>query len=224
MAYSVITTQATQFSVTGGTTAGNTTTGADALFVVLPYYKSAGANLSDSKGNTWVQLTKYEEASSNSAIVIYYASAFTGSFTVGTSHTFTTTSHFGAICLIAVSGARTATSATDQQNGTTGGASANPQSTGSITPSVDNCLVLTGFYQAAAGSAPTIPSGYTSIGTWATGTAFLGGAAYKIQTTATATNPSWVPGNAGSIFATDVASFFPPAVAVTANGKFFVFF
>lgn len=220
MAISVVVTQASQFGASGGTTSGINTTGADLIVVALEYQKSAGANISDSKGNTWTQLTKYEETSSNSAVVFYYCS----NPTVGSGHTFTTTSHFCGVGIVAVSGSRTATTPKDQETGSTGGTSSNPQGPGSITPSVDGCLVVASFYQATTGSAPSLPSGYTSVGTWATGTAFLGGVAYQIQSTATATNPGWGPGNVGATYATNVVSFMPPAVAPTTNGKFFQFF
>lgn len=220
MAISIVVTQAFQFGGSGGTSTGINTTGADLIVVALEYRKASGSNLSDSKGNVWTALTDYQEASSNSAVRMYYCS----NPTVGSGHTFTTTSTFSGIGVVAVSGSRTATSPFDQQNGSTGGTSSNPQGPGSITPSVNGCLVVTGFYQATTGSAPSLPSGYNLVGTWPTATAFLGGVAYVIQTTATATNPGWGPGNVGATYATNVASFMPPAVAPTTDGKFFFLF
>lgn len=207
-------------SATGGTTTGADTSGADLIVVALEYYKASGSNLSDSKGNTWTALTDYQNASANSAVRIYYCS----NPTVGASHTFSTTSDFSGLCVLAVSGARTASTPFDQEIGTTGGTSGATQGPGSITPSVDGCLVVTGIYQnAAGGTSPTIPSGYTSMGVWPTATAFTGGAAYQIQTTATATDPQWTPGISSTNYAVNAASFMPPAAAVTANGNFFLF-
>lgn len=211
MAISAIITQSTQFGGAGGTTSGIDTTGADLIVVALCYFNPGGPNISDSKGNTWTALNTYN--SGNSSVRMYYCS----NPAVGSGHTFTTTSTFCGVNIIAVSGARTASTPADQQNGDANTGSSNPQTTGSITPSVNGCLVVTSFYQATAGSAPTIPSGYTSVGTWPTSTAFLGGCAYKIQSSASAENPGWTPGNAGFTFAANIADFMPPAAAVTSH-------
>lgn len=213
-----IITQSTVFGVTGGTTAGITTTGADLGIVALTYYKAAGANISDSKGNTWTQLTKYEASVNNAAVVIYYCS----NPTVGTSHTFTTTSHFCGVNIAFFSGSRTATSPFDQETGREDSSGGSSVAVGSITPSVSSCVFVTLVMQNAAVGAPTIPSGYTSIGTYATGTAFAGGAAYKITTTAGAENPSWGVSTLANAML-DQADFMPPVVAAT-NSLLFLSF
>lgn len=213
-------------SATGGTTTGADTSGADLIVVALEYYKASGSNLTDSvgggAGNTWTALTDYQNPAANSAVRIYYCS----NPTVGASHTFSTTSDFSGLCVLAVSGARTATSPFDQEIGDTGGFAGATQGPGSITPSVNGCLVVTGFYQNTAGApAPTVPAGYTAIGTpWPTATAFTGGAAYQIQTTATATNPPWTPGSVGNNYAVNAASFMPPAAAASTTGAFLLNF
>lgn len=211
-------------SATGGTTTGADTTGADLIVVALEYYKASGANLTDSvgggAGNTWNALTDYQNPSANSAVRIYWCTPTN----VGVSHTFSTTSDFSGLCVLAVSGARTASTPFDQEVGATGGTSGATQGPGTLTPSVNGCLVVTGFYQnAAGGTSPTIPAGYTTMGTWPTATAFSGGAAYQIQTTATATDPPWTPGISTTNYAVNAASFMPPAAAVTSNGGFFMF-
>lgn len=221
MAIAAVTTTSQVFGGSGGTTTGITTTGADLIIVALTYYKGTGANLSDSKGNTWSQLTKYEEPGSNSAVVIYYSS----NPSVGASHTFTTTSHFCGVNVLAVSGSRTASSPYDQVNGNTKGTSTTSEQPGSITPSVSGCVFVTCVMQQGAGvSAPTIPSGYTSIGTYPTGTAYAGGAAYKILTDSSAQNVAWTGLNTSTNIALCQADFMPPAVAPTTDGKFFSFF
>lgn len=211
-------------STAGGTTAGITTTTADLIVIAVEYYKGTGATPTDSvgggAGNTWNALTAYASASGNSEVRIYWCNPTN----VGASHTFSTTADFSGLCVLAVSGARTATTPFDQETGSAGGSSANPQGPGSITPSVNGCLVVTGFYQAVPFGAPGIPSGYTSFGNWGVGSAFPGGAAYQIQTTATATNPTRTPSSAGDSYATNVASFFPPAVAATATPAFLLNF
>jgi hypothetical protein len=217
MAIAAVITQASQFGGTGGTTAAINTTGANLIVVGLTYRQNGGANLSDSKGNTWTQLTKYEGSGAQSGVVFYYCA----SPTVGSGHTFTTTSIFCGLCVGAFSGARTS-SPSDQQNGqfvVTLGTTLTP---GSIAPSVNNCVVLTTCMN-FNGTAPIVPTGYTSIGTWPTSTAFAGGCAYKIQTTASTENPSWGNMNAGSNGAANIASFFPPAI-VNNNSGFFMFF
>ena len=216
MAIAVIASTSQVFGALGGTTTGIDTTGANGLFVVLTYKKSAGANISDSKGNTFTILTKYEEPSADGAVVTYYVQ----NPTVGAGHTFTTTSQFCGVNVLAVSGCRTATTPLDQETGfTTGLAGGGTIQPGSLTPNVDGCIVLTGVNQQAAAGAPTVPTGYVTIGTYAIGLSFPGGAAYKIQTTAGAENPSWGVDPSANAEA-NLAVFMPPYIAPTTFPSF----
>lgn len=218
MAIALVTSQSSVFGASGGTTGNNTTTGATLIVVCLSYQQSAGANLSDSKGNTWTRLTLYEGSGSQAGVVFYYCS----SPTVGTSHTFTTTSHFCGLNMFAFSGTRTATTPKDQENGQFVASLSSSVTPGSITPTADGCVLLTTVMN-YNGTAPTLPTSYTGF-TYTTSTAFAGGAGYLIQTTATAANPSWTGMTVGNNGACNVVSFFAPAAAATGNSNFFAFF
>ncbi len=182
MAYSLVVSSSTQFGAAGGTTGGINTTGATLIVVGLTYFTSAGANLSDSLGNVYTLLTP--QTNSNMGSVFYICNNPITSAT----HFFTTTSHFCGVNVSAWTGNETASSVFDQQSGAN--STGSPLATGSLTPTVNNSLCMTVF-GTFNGAAPTTPSGYTSIGNYATGTAEGGGCAYLIQTSATATNPSW---------------------------------
>lgn len=219
MAIALVVKQSTVFGGTGGTTSSINTTGANLIMVALTYHDSTPANISDSKGNTWNILTKEETTTPGAGAVIYYAT----NPTVGSGHTFTTTSHFCGVNILAVSGARTATTPFDQQNGAQqfvgSGTTFQP---GAITTSVAGCVVITCVTN-FNGTAPTIPSGYTSIGTYTTATAEAGGAAYLILSGTSTENPTWSGMTNSNPWASVVADFMPPGAAVTNTGNFFMF-
>jgi len=205
------------FGVSGGTTTGVDTSAYTALVVVLDYYKAGGANLSDSNGNTWTKVADGIDASTNCATTMYYCDAPT----VGSGHTFTTTSQYCGLTAIGITGE--AISFYDTSNGR-GGFDASPYTTfqpGSVTPSVDNCLLITSAYQAAPTGAVTTPSGYTSLANWAFGTTFPGGVAYKIQGTAAAENPTWGVSPTSNVAAN--IAVFKPAATATSDGNFLIF-
>lgn len=215
----VVTSYSVAVGASGGSTGSGNTTGANLLIAVLGYFKSSGPNISDSKSNSWTLVNKYEDATSNAGVAIYYS---WGSVSVGSSHTFSTTSHFATFFVIAVSGARTATNPLDQFNGTATSTATSPFNPGSITPSVSGTIVVSGVFQNAADPAPTSPSGYTLIGAYAVGTSYPGGGAYKILSGSGSENPGFGV-TAGDNGAAIVANFMPPAVAPTTNARFFLF-
>ena len=67
------------------------------------------------------------------------------------------------------------------------------QASGSITPSEDNCLIVSGFGTTYTSADETVSESMTITDRIATngGVNYGIGMAYKIQTTATAINPSW---------------------------------
>lgn len=204
MALAVTTTQNTQFGSSGGTSASLDTTGCTLLVVSLVYQKVGGSNLTDSKGNTWTALTSYEGPSSCGAQIYYCDNP-----TVGTGHTFSTTSKLGGLTVFGITGE--ASSAYDVENGqfeNTGLSSFGP---GNVTPSNNGSILITSVYQQSAGGSATLPTGYTGY-TWAVGTAFPGGAGYKIQGTATTENPTWTISSSADAVA-NVAVFKPVAAA-----------
>lgn len=210
----IVTSYSVAVGGSGGTSASGNTTGANLLVAVLGYFRSSSPNISDSKGNSWTLVQKYEDPLSNAGVAIYYA--WGSGIVVGSSHTFSTTSHFAGLFVLAVSGARSATTPLDQFNGTAVNSASNPLNTGSISPTATGTIVITGVYQNAADPAPTTPSGYTLMGAFAVGTSYPCGAAYKILSGSGAENPGWGV-MAGDNGAAIVANFLVPATAASNN-------
>lgn len=178
------------------TTATLNTTGADLLILGLAYDGAATFDLwaslwTDSQGNTWVPLTVQTSPKAQ----IWYCKPSS----VGSGHTVTIVSdNSGGIYLAAYFAAfsGSASSAFDLQNGAANTAT----SPGSITPSVDNALVIS---VVSSGSAtPTVDAAMTVLDNNAVagGRSWGGGMAYKIQTTVAAINPVWT-GSAACVIA-----------------------
>ena len=191
------------FASGGGTTTGINTTGAGLLICVTSYFSGAtGVTMADSKSNTWTPLTA--ATSANTKCNVYYSVPTS----VGASHTasFTGSSLFPTFYFAAF--AFGAASPADQQS-TNNGSSTSATST-SITPSVDNELVIAGVGTNANGAAITAPGGsFTTINSTlaaSSGNAIGGGAAYWIQTTASAASPTWTVASS-SDWTTKMASF-----------------
>ncbi len=172
------------------TTSGVDTSGANLLVVVGTGTTSTEGTISDSKSNTWNALSASD--GNDVRCRIWYAV----NPTVGSAHTFTkgASGTFSSIMVLAFSGADTS-SPFDQQNGNSG-TSLSSLAAGSVTPSTDGQVVVTGLGFNAVSSI-TVPSGYTITDTnnYSAANNYGGSAAYKIQTTATATNPSWSMSN-----------------------------
>jgi hypothetical protein len=132
-----------------GTTGAVDTTGAT-LLVATVFGQIGDPVISDSKSNTWTALTAVTGGGNECRL--YYVE----DPTVGSGHTFTLSGSFAAMCIAAHSGV-IAVSPFDQQNGTAEGAS--PRSTGSVTPSEDNELIIVGGGGSGAGH--TIDNGVT---------------------------------------------------------------
>ena len=171
--------------VNGGTSASQDTTGATLLVVCTCSAFGVTATVSDSKTNTWTPLTHFDGHTPHGRMF------YVNNPTVGTGHTFT----LGPAGVTGVgifswwSGAAT-TSVLDQQNGLSG--SPVPAQPGSITPSEDGELVVAGFASVTftnplAASGMTIIADQIVIG----GQSYALAAAYVVQTTATAINPTW---------------------------------
>jgi hypothetical protein len=171
------------------TTGAIDTSGADLLVMVVGYFTTP-TSVSDSKGNTWTALTE-KTGGGSPRVRIYYAWNPTS---VGTGHTFTVTqagSLLGACVVQAYAGAKTASDPFDQESN----ASANGNITlGSLTPSVDDCLLVTGLSNDAMSAATTSINGSFTIQGFQDhvgGTSFGAGHADLIQTTAAAASPTW---------------------------------
>lgn len=168
------------------TTAGVDTTGADTLFAFVVNRGDRGEMPpADSKGNTWAGLTSQNVAGGAHGRW-YYAKAAT----VGAGHTFTVSGiEFPTVIVYAFAGGN-ATAPFDAEAGAVGtfGTTGSP---GSLTPGVDNELVLQGC-ASHVDVTYSLTGGYsTPVAVGADANHFGGGAAYLIQTTAGATNPTW---------------------------------
>jgi hypothetical protein len=119
------------------------TTGADLLIVIGTENGAAGEFISDSKGNTWHQLTLQDSGPRNALQMVYAWNAI-----AGTGHTFTVgagTNSNGSVVVLAFSGSRKTSDPFLVQNGASTGASDTGITIPSITPGVNNALIVTGF-------------------------------------------------------------------------------
>lgn len=193
----------TQVGSTNGTsvtTSGIDTTGA--TIIVINAVTLGGGTPTDSKSNTWTALTAQTAPVSTNRSQLFYAV----NPTVGTAHTFSLTATVPALSVLAFSGVVTSLPF-DVQNGAAAD-TVTTLSTGSVTPSEDNEVVVSGLsIGGSLASDYVIDNGFTAttyipvVG----GQHFGSGIAYKIQTTAAAVNPAW-SGTSAS-FACTIASF-----------------
>jgi hypothetical protein len=185
---------------TSTTSTSINTTGATLLVMSIGQYiaiEETAPVPSDSYGNTWTLAVRYDNppngATENQAEYLFYAA----NPTVGTGHTFTTTVSQGYTSqqVAAFSGIVTS-SPLDQTSGvysgTTGGGTLQP---GSLTPSQNDCLIITneGNFSGGTGATASVNLGFTitnqDISTYGS---FCGSAlAYLVQATAAAINPTW---------------------------------
>lgn len=187
------------------TTGAVDTTSATLIVCVMSSYE-AGTQpvITDSKSNTWqTDTTIYESATSSSVEIVY-----TRATSVGSGHTFTATGTGSAPTISCASFAGSHASAGfDQENGATNLISSSI-ATGSITPTENNELVIAGVTWFDNLATASINESMTIAGQTdnSPGNHMGGGIAYKIQTTATAINPTWTT-TAGNNHAAAIASF-----------------
>jgi hypothetical protein len=188
MAFSFINALTAALGSMGGTTTALDTTGANLLVVSVAYYTGFGGApvVSDSKSNTWSGLTA--RGPGNTKQRFFYAK----NATAGAAHTFTVTGGtiYPSAIILAVAGADP-TAPFDGENGGGSASSAGPLTTGSLTPSVANCLIVSGF------ASDNVTNPAVSAGLTLTTSAYVGGGGQAgatgllVQTTAAAINPSW---------------------------------
>lgn len=197
----------------GGTSPVIDTTGATFLVINVGNFFAGGAvTVSDSKSNTWTALTPSGAGSTEAQSTLYYAA----NPTVGSGHTFSATSvtnSFISASIAAFNGVRT-TSPFDPgiENHATGTATS-AKATGSITPSVNGCLLIAGASNSTGQSNTlSIDLGFSQPDPYVryqSGINESSGLAWFVQPTAAAINPTWTwSGNVGSIGVT-IASFRP---------------
>lgn len=159
------------------------TTGAKLIVIAT----GVGVTVSDSEGNTWTPLTG--EGSGPGVRLYYCVDPVTDA-----AHTFTKSAgDFSAIAVQAFGNADIAPTVDDETGGTS-----NVVTTvqpGSITPSVDNCLLVSASSGDVGvnGASSVIADGFTQTATvvYTGGLSYPISMAYKIQTTAQAENPTW---------------------------------
>lgn len=175
--------------------------------------------LVDSKLNTWTAIGSAQT---------YLGGRFyiCSNPTVGAAHTFTLTAGGGSLCVLAFSGTL-ANGSVDQQNGASNNTGEIDITPGAITPSANNCVVISGFAYligtSTFGEVASINDGAFTITDQDPGDGFDTYAqialAYQVQTSASGRNPDWTtPVSAPSSVITasimsfkSASAFMPPA-------------
>jgi len=191
-------------SSSGVTTDGVDTTGATSIqLAVSSYHIAPMPTISDSKGNTYTALSSYNDGTER--IQMFYVE----NPTVGSGHTFTASglSSFASIAVAAFKGGATSSSF-DVENGnfSTG---VTTVTTGSITPTQNNELILAAVNFNAAGDTVSINSGLNVLAQFAPGSGTNFGVALAAKTlgTAVAINPTWTAGSVSGGMAASIAAF-----------------
>lgn len=194
------------------TSAAIDSTGADLLIAVIVAPNANTSIFSDSKSNAgWTARTRYPASpgAGIASVQIWYCIPTS----VGSSHTITfhaSTGDINGACFFAAFSGANQSSPYDTENGANSASTTTIQP-GSITPSVDNCLVITGFGGQNFTGTPAVSGGSMTLGGAFTGTGGTNrscGIGYVIQTTATAVNPTWTMSSNGAD-AASIASFKP---------------
>ena len=200
MAYALITSTSKAAAVnTTVTTDAIDSSGGNFAVVNVGSYNAGTVVLTDSKSNTWNGLTNRVNVATGQTQRLFY----TQGGTFGTNHTFKAEDLvlpiYPSIEVLIFSGA--VASPFDQEAGADG-SGINTLATGSLTPSENNCLVVTGLGHennssgAVAASSPFDTNDIMVA--YGAGTNEGSGISYEIQTSATARNPSWsITNNAG---------------------------
>lgn len=197
----------------GGTSAGATTgaqnsTGSDGIRLLVNHFTGGTyPTISDTKGNTY---TKVVDQLGGTGNVYNTAWWYCDAPVVGTGHTFSAlgTGSFATIAAIGFSGGASSSSL-DQHSGAGTGTNGNVVTPGSVTPGQDNELILTGVLFNQSSQTVGVDSGFTLTDQGAPTSGFNFGIAiaYKIQTTATAVNPTWTATSATDGMAAVTATF-----------------
>jgi hypothetical protein len=184
----------------GNTSSAINTTGANLIVIHVGHY-NAIATPSDSKSNTWTSLTAVGNSPVRSNL-FYCLNP-----TVGSGHTFTINSIFASVEVSAWSGAKTS-SVFDQENGAAD--TDEVFSPGSVTPSENNELVIVGgCVYAADGVTLSVDGGFTVSDSKAVvvGDSVASLMGYIVQTTATASNPTFTASASSLYTASTIATF-----------------
>ena len=204
MAFALVASGVKNAGGSGATINAVTSTGANLIVVSCCGYVLPNAmTCTDNKGNTYVGLTAQTQSGFQNRL-FYCANPI-----VGTGHTVTVGGAgltYSVLQVMFFSGA--AADPLDIQNGAAPAGARVTLQTGSLTPSVDNALIVAGVCH--SGTASSINSGFaTALNVNYVAASSQGGAAsYLIQTAAGAVNPTW-SWTGSSIGAASIASFKP---------------
>lgn len=200
-----------------GTTAGIDTTGATLLVAAVAWTQGSAAYTNtptDSKSNLWMSVAIMQgEIAQTTADVNLWVSV---NPTVGAAHTFTCGAGSPAMAVAAFSGV--ATTYPIGQSRLKGATSVTSVQPGSLTPPLDNNLVIT-----AIGYRDTTALSINGSFTISDQVAFSSGVnvgiglAYLIQTSAAAANPTWSWTNASNT--TCSIAYFQPTVSAGGGGE-----
>jgi hypothetical protein len=181
-------------SASGGTTPSiNTTTANLIVAEVSSYYPVGEPVLSDSKGNTWIALTRHYDLGLISSNRLYYCI----NPTVGSGHTFTLTGSFVSFNVTAFNNTITPTYLAENGNADLG---INAYiDCGSLTNTLSNALFICSMSNLNSGTPPiTLNSGYTQLDSFYNTTAayISSSAGYKIVNGIVTLNPRFSYTNA----------------------------
>lgn len=158
-----------------------------ALGVSTPF---ASRSFTDSLGNTWLERPEALVGSGSLGWIIYYCAPTV----VGSGHTFTLHSagHFPSMVMVGYSGAdQTTPYGSNDSYRNSGAATESGDCGGGFTPGADNQLILSFFSPTAvAVTGLSINESYNIVHDELNGYSF--GVASLAQTSATATNPTWL--------------------------------
>lgn len=193
-------------SPTGGTSAAIDTTGANLIVWSISHITAFNPTYTDSKSNSWHQPVAAVRDGSN-AVQLEWRYNYPGAIVVGSGHTFTISggggNTFGSATITAWSGY--VGGVFDNPSAGTGNSSSATIQPGSITPSVDGCLVLMGVEVNGGtdGWTGSINGGFTlsdQVG-FVSANNFGSMQAYLIQTSAAAANPTFTLAGAATSMA-----------------------
>lgn len=213
MAYALVA-QVTGNGIAGFTSSAINTTGANLLVVSASFGVDPPLTISDSKGNTYVELTKTTSGGGAIGCIYYCANPI-----VGSGHTFTVGGGTSAVAAILTAWSGASAAPYDQQSQTifAPGTTA-PFGATSVTPSEDGCLIIAGqaVENSGFGATFTPGSGWTQVDrlNFVGGTSYGVSQLYRVQTTAAAiaasnTVATWSTAVAG----TAMNAVFKPAAA-----------
>jgi hypothetical protein len=200
---------ATGGTINGVTSSAIDTTGANFFIATVSWYATVNnmqlAQFSDSKGNTWSELTVAGiPGTTTTANRIFYCVPTS----VGTGHTFTASRNdtYPAIAVMAFSNM----SATpfDQQNQNEAAATTTIQP-GSITATQANSVLFSSVSWEVNATTVSINSSFTGLvqASPVTGDSLGVGLAYRIDTSASATNPTWTKSGSSAHMSSSIAAF-----------------